>query len=62
MQTKTTYGLQMVNIEGVTLLSMKYSTFVLACPLMLGLSSLLGLKPEKHITCISQIGTLQNMP
>ena len=35
----------MVNIDGVTLLSVKYSTLVLACPLIAGPSSLLGLKP-----------------
>ena len=43
----STYSLQMVNIDGVTLLSVKYSTLVLACPLMAGPSSLLGLKPVK---------------
>ena len=41
-----TYGLHIVNIDGVALLSVKYSTFVLAWPFILGLSNLLGLKPE----------------
>ena len=46
----STYSLQMVNIDGVTLLSVKYSTLVLVCPLMAGPSSLLGLKPGNKQT------------